>query len=333
MDVCVNNGIWSTMFGVPNIVADNFLKLASESQIKSLLYILRNNGRMISSEEISRALGIPLDEADECIIFWQQANVLSNQSETTMQSQLLHINSSNNQLSNNKIPDASISEKKANIDTSSSSLKLTPAEVADILTRSDDVKGLFTMAESQLGTLNHTMQRSLIWLHDYVGLKSDVLITLIAYCVSIGKTNIGYIEKIGASWGEIGINTLELAENEINRMTRSDGFVSQIVRTFEMKRKPTPNQMDFINEWQKSGYSIDIVKFAYERTIERKDKLDFAYINGILKNWNNKGFKTTDEVKQAELEYKNKNLCKNENADDQNSTSNVDKYKSLINNF
>ena len=41
MEFKVNCGIWGTMFGVPSIVADNFLKLATGGQIKVLLYLLR----------------------------------------------------------------------------------------------------------------------------------------------------------------------------------------------------------------------------------------------------------------------------------------------------
>jgi hypothetical protein len=49
----VNSGIWGTMFGVPYVVADNFLKLASGGQLKVLLFILRSSGRKLSADEIA----------------------------------------------------------------------------------------------------------------------------------------------------------------------------------------------------------------------------------------------------------------------------------------
>ena len=54
LDFTTNSGVRGTMFGVPHVVADNFLKLASGKQIKVLLYILRCSGRTVSDEEISR---------------------------------------------------------------------------------------------------------------------------------------------------------------------------------------------------------------------------------------------------------------------------------------
>ena len=53
MDYKVNSGIWGTMFGVPCIVADNLLKIADESQIKVLLYLLRHSEKNLTAEEIS----------------------------------------------------------------------------------------------------------------------------------------------------------------------------------------------------------------------------------------------------------------------------------------
>ena len=56
MEFKVNSGMWGMMFGVPCIVADNFLKLADEAQIKTLIYVLRNNNRICTSDEIARAI-------------------------------------------------------------------------------------------------------------------------------------------------------------------------------------------------------------------------------------------------------------------------------------
>ena len=58
MEFKANCGIWGTMFGVPYIVADNFLKLASGDHIKVLLYLLRCSGRAVTNEEISANTGV-----------------------------------------------------------------------------------------------------------------------------------------------------------------------------------------------------------------------------------------------------------------------------------
>ena len=87
MEFKVNSGIWGSMFGVPNIVADNFLKLATGEQIKVLLYLLRCSGKVCSAEEIAINTGVSSQQAAEAILFWQQANILTAQNMTAVQPQ------------------------------------------------------------------------------------------------------------------------------------------------------------------------------------------------------------------------------------------------------
>lgn len=329
MEFKVNSGAWGSMFGIPCIVADNFLKLASEAQIKVLLYILRNNNRMCSTDEIGRAVGITAEQAEESLIFWQQANVLAESSDSANKS------SENNIMktpfkSKSETAEIKPSQKPTAIkETSSGGLKLAPTEIAKLITQSGELKGLFEMAQIHLGALNHTAQKSLIWMHDYLGLRADVIVTLIAYCASINKTNISYMEKIAYSWSESGISTFEQAQDEVNRMTEARSFVYEVMKSLEMKRNPTTKQLEFIMEWKSKGYTVPLIKYAYEKTIEQIDMLKFEYINKILINWSSCGFKSVDDVKNSELEFKNSKKQSESSAD----ASNVDKYKALINNF
>ena len=77
MEFKANCGIWGTMFGVPCIVADNFLKLASGQQIKVLLYLLRNSGKDCTAEEVASGTGSTVQEVNEAVAFWEQVNVFS----------------------------------------------------------------------------------------------------------------------------------------------------------------------------------------------------------------------------------------------------------------
>ena len=84
MDYKVNSGIWGTMFGVPCIVADNLLKIADESQIKVLLYLLRHSEKNLTAEEISANTGVGTEKVADAVLFWQQVNVLSTSASTSV---------------------------------------------------------------------------------------------------------------------------------------------------------------------------------------------------------------------------------------------------------
>lgn len=324
MDFKANCGIWGTMFGVPCIVADNFLKLATGEQLKVLLYILRCSGRACTDEEIAASTGVSVDEAADAVMFWQQVNVLTSASgQTVIMKQPVenNINAPSPSTTQN-VTEKAVTGKKQN---------LSPSEISRIMQDSNDISELFKVAESALGTLNHTQQNSLIWMYNYLGLKKEVIITLLFYCVKIEKINSAYIEKIACSWAENDINNLAAAEDEIQRMTEAHSFTGQIMKVFEMNRRPTTKQADFIAKWKEAGFSLELISYAYEKTIEQINKLSFEYINKILLSWKNNGLATVREVRHSEEDYK-KNK-KNTSGFAAAVNSDVEKYNVVINKF
>lgn len=327
MDFKANCGIWGTMFGVPCVVADNFLKLATGQQLKVLLYILRCSGRTCTDEEIAANTGVSADEAADAIMFWQQVNVLSPASPASGQALIMQQPVESQPTAPPPAPVQNVNEKAV----TGKKQNLSPSEISRIMHDSNDISELFKIAESALGTLNHTQQNSLIWMYNYLGLKKEVIITLLFYCLKIEKTNSAYIEKIACNWAENDINSLAAAEEEIQRMTDAHSFIGQIMKMFEMNRRPTTKQADFIAQWKEAGFSIELIGYAYEKTIEQINKLSFEYINKILLSWKNSGLATVKEVRDSEDDYKKKkkSTFKSASAAD----SDVEKYNVVINKF
>jgi len=322
----VNCGIWGAMFGVPSIVADNFLKLASGNQIKVLLYLLRCSGKMCSTEEISANTGVSAEETEEAVIFWQQANVLSPQTNISaapvksimpQQTEITPVQPVQQPVNSSAEP---MPDHKTN---------LSGSEIASIMDNSQDIRELFKIAESILGALKNSQMNSMIWMYDHLGLKKEVIITLISYCASIEKINTAYMEKIASVWAENDINTINAAQDEIQRMTASKEYSAKIAKLFQMQSRPTTKQNEFILQWKNADISLELIKLAYEKTMEQINKLNFNYINKILLSWQSSGFKTVQDVQAAESEYKKKKAGSKSEPDD----TDIEKYNSVINKF
>ena len=312
------------MFGVPSIVADNFLKLATGGQIKVLLYLLRCSGKMCSAEDISSNTGVSPEEAEEAVLFWQQANVLSPQTTGTVPAP---VPSLMEQPVTNRSEAAPA--PKSTEHAPDHKVNLSGQEIAAIMKDSQDIRELFTIAENILGTLKNSQMNSIIWMYDHLGLKKEVIITLISYCTSIEKTNTAYIEKIASVWAENDINTMAAAQDEIQRLSASRDYISGIMRAFEMTRRPTTKQTELIQQWKNAGFSVELLRYAYEKTVERIDKLNFDYINKILLSWRDSGFATVQDVKNAETNYRNKKTASKSSMND----TDVEEYESVINQF
>lgn len=326
MEFKVNSGVWGTMFGVPCIVADNFLKLATGDQLKTLLYLLRCSGRPATTEEIAANTGVKPETVSDAILFWQQANVISAEN-SPQPTSIMSAQTS----APPPAPTASPEVKKP----AQSAVpvrrreNLYPSDISGMMKENPDLAELFKVAEAALGTLNNTMQNSLIWMTTYLGLKNEVIIVLVSYCAMIEKCHPKYIEEIAAAWAERDINTLSLAQEEVERMTSSRSYTSMIMKLFEMNRKPTSRQQEMIDRWSSESYPAELIRLAYEKTIEQIDKLNFDYINKILATWKESGFMSVEDVKNSESNFR-----KNRKSDHKGSSDGFDpeKYKIFINN-
>lgn len=326
-----DNGIWGNIFGVPVIIADNFLRLATESQIKVILFLLRNNGNTYDVEEIAKSTGVSTDAVSDAVIFWQQANILP-ENITSSENTVKSIFTAPPQTS-----DTVVQEPVQQKIVSSTQMKIDPSEITAMKQSCKELKELFDVLEKNRGVLVFTVQRSIIWMYDYLGLNPDVILMLMNYCSSINKSNVGYVDAIAFSWSENGINDFETAQAEVNRMKESFEYVSKIKRLFEMKRNPTTSQKEYISEWRKAGYSDELLKYAYERTIENTEKLSFSYINSILVSWKKDGISTLEEAKQSVMNFKNKRNFEKGSSDEEKKKSKEEefeeKYKVFLNKF
>ena len=332
----VNCGIWGAMFGVPSIVADNFLKLASGEQLKVLLYLLRSSGKVCTSEEISANTGVSVQTAEDAVLFWQQANVITPQgsispvvSAAPIMVQPLTPQSAATSEQPQNIP--VIQNVQTSVSAPDHKTNLSGGEIADIMKDSQDIRELFKIAETIIGTLKNSQMNSKSRMYDHLGLKKEVIIILLSYCASIEKTNTAYVEKIASVWAENDINTMEAAQDEIQKRKDSRDYILSIMKKFEMNRKPTAKQAEFIEQWKNSGFNIELVHYAYEKTIEQINKLSFDYINKILLSWRDSGFTTVNDVKNAEITFrKNK---KSTAAKSGETDTDMEEYESIINQF
>lgn len=314
MNYYLCSGAFGNVFAVPKSVVDNYIKLANEASIKVLLYMLRNNEQEHGSKDISAALNISESQVEEAFVFWENANIFqkTNSSEIVIEK-------------NNK---EAVAPKKT-IVGDRRDYNLNPSEIAERVEKSEYIKGMFTMSEQTFGRpLTHNEQRSFIWMHDYLGLNTEVILMITAYCVSQDKGGIKYIETVASDWAERGINTLELAQSEIKILEEKSSYNGKIMKTFGMNRKPTPKQQELIDKWQDRGYDMELIKYAYEKTIDKIDKLNFPYINGILENWYSKKLLTKADVINDE---KNSSAKNSKNLKEY--SFDLDDYKSLVNDF
>lgn len=48
----------------------------------------------------------------------------------------------------------------------------------------------------------------------------------------------------------------------------------------------------YIAAWQDMGFDNEALRLAYEKTVMKKQSMDWGYMNGILRRWHEKGLHT-----------------------------------------
>lgn len=294
-----DNGV----FAVPDQAAD-CLKLADANALKVLLYMLKNK---ITDADMSvfSEIGVSPDDAEDALSFWEQVGVIFT-GDTAPQ----------NAVPSKKDAKTVSVNKAAQRAKERSAKMLPPEEISKRIKTSEDIKFLFDSAESVFGRiLNYTEQGSVIWLHDYYGIPSDLILMIMDLAKQIDRANIGFVEKTAIDWHENNISTHEQALREINNLKNYYSTEGQVISRLGISRTLTSKERNFIREWSDSDISIDLIFYAYEKTVDNTGKVSFSYMNKILMNWKNKEI-TTLAAAKADSEKKTAKKDKNEHSYD-----------------
>ena len=62
------------------------------------------------------------------------------------------------------------------------------------------------------------------------------------------------------------------------------------------ERKPSPSEEKYLAAWVDMGFPAETVALAYDKTVLRCHEFKWAYCNGILKRWHEKGLHTPAET-------------------------------------
>lgn len=314
----LNLGEWNDIFAVPKSVVNKYIKLAKEDYIKVLLVILANAGKSVSENEISELCGVSQVNVKDAILFWCEHNIidLSENEITPFKSESCFAEAVTNEQADIKpidkilkkdegISEISVSEN-VKIKTRAP-ITLSLYEVSERINSADELKWAVSQIEKLFSKLLTQSEISVIvFLYDYAGLSADIIIMIAEYCASIDKANMRFVEKTAYSWIDKGIDTHQKIENHITELITEKNNEALIKSAFGIwDRNLTTKQKEYLPVWlEKWGFSVEMIKLAYEMCIDNTGKLAFPYINKILNSWYEKGIKTPKDVEDNEKSRK-----------------------------
>lgn len=279
MSYYINHEALSAPFMVPSAVVDKHLRLATDVQLKVLLFVLRNISSGIDTVLTAEALAMPQSEVEDALTFWVQCGILGC-----------------NEPASPKTPENTEkvirrAEKPSRLDVAHRGL--------------EDEKIALLLREAQL-KLGHNLKSNeastLVWLYEDEGMEISVILMLLQYAVSEGKRNISFIERTATEWITSGVESVVDAENYIAKTVERKLAWSVVQSAFGIeKRRPSEKELEYsglwVNEW---GMSPEMLRLAYDACIDQKTKLSMPYVAKILEAWHEKGYKKPEDIKKDE---------------------------------
>ncbi|GKX68471.1 DnaD domain protein [Inconstantimicrobium mannanitabidum] len=163
------------------------------------------------------------------------------------------------------------------------------------------------------------MTTYLSWQRDF-NFSYEMILLLIEYCTSKGKSDIRYIEKVALNWYDSKITSIEEAQAYIAKSEDKWLKIRSILDFLGIKNgeimKP---QQDLLEKWlYKYNFTVDMIKKASTICFERLNRADFKYIDGILSRWYADNLKTVQDVDNKDALRRNTPSQKKVNAQNNN---------------
>lgn len=251
---------------------EKLLKNAGAAELKVLIYLFAKGD--YTPCEAARDLGVSVGEVDAAIAFWRGAGII--------------------ELSSAK-------EVKKSV----SGVNLYQTYDSEILSNAVEKDGDFKSVCDMIGDLfnrllNKNDYNSLYYLYDYAGMPADFICGVAEFCSQEKKLSMQYMMKTALGLCDDGIDSYEKLEQHLARREKSRTNAGMLRKLCGLgDRELTTKENEFISHWfMQWDMPFDLIKHAYEKTINAIGKVQFSYMNTILKSWYDNGFKTIEDVEK-----------------------------------
>ena len=281
---------------MPAAVVDRHLKLASTAQVKVLLYLLRHAGEEIADDQVAKAVGASAEEVRNAVDFWIERGLLcADKGVLTPAADTQPVSAAE--------PPAKPAEEQKHTAVSRA-VRPDSAYVSKRIKEDGILAGLMEEAQSVMRKpLSPGDTATLVMLYDTFGLPCEVIALLLHHLSETGSANMRAVERVGISWSDNGVSSIEDAEREIEKISSSREAWGRVSMMLGLRNAGRPTQAQlanadrWLNEWR---FSDEMIIEAYERCVNTKGEYSMSYINAILKKWYEKRIFSLDSLKDYE---------------------------------
>ena len=192
----------------------------------------------------------------------------------------------------------------------------TAADITRELEQQDSsFPGLVNEVQRRLGKILSTADLKILYtLYDYLALPAEVICLLVSWCVEEFERKYGpgrrprmsTVQKEGFAWKRLGVDTVQAAEAHLKRQELYRTREGEVLRLLDIPPRPlVEGERKKVAAWTDMGFEDAALRLAYEKTVYKKQKMDWDYMNGILARWHRANLHTLAEIEGADKPPRN----------------------------
>lgn len=173
---------------------------------------------------------------------------------------------------------------------------------------------LVQAVQGQLGKVLSTADlRTLYTIYDFSGLPPEVILLAVNRAIEDYRRKYGagrvprmsWVKQEVFHWKELGVDTVELAEEHLRRLDLLRDRTGQILALVGIRdRAAVGREREYIESWIDMGFPDEVIRLAYEKTVFQKQSMSWPYMSSILKRWHQQGLHSLSDVQNAESRRK-----------------------------
>jgi len=277
---------------IPDIFFTTYLSEANGDFIKVYLYILflSKYDKDIKVNDLCKKLGLALPVIQNALKYWEEQNVIVKKNTGYIINNLQEL-----ELYNLYKPKVSMSAE--HIQKSIESQK-----------RAKTIEYINNKFFSGLMPTSWYPDIEL-WFKKY-SFDDEVMLALFQYCFDRSALHRNYIQTVAEAWNKSNIKTYDELEAYQHKRETLNKIANMISKKLGLARQLSQYEHGYIEKWVIDfAFTFDIIEIALKRTTSKVNP-SFDYIDKLLTDWHDRGFKTAQQVQNflSEMKQKNKNV-------------------------
>lgn len=270
--------------------------LAAINQASALdlrvLLMLASDGAMLSEPAaVASALGAEQSEVQASLAFWRGAGVLQTDGEAAP-----------------AVAPVAPTKRAGTRPAADRGLPTySTTELAGLVQGNGELSALINACQQTFGKIFTTAEVAIIaGLSEHLSLDGEYILLLLSHCVRMEKRSLRYAEKTALSLYDEGITDAAALEERLRRIEMMADATGKIRAMFGMaSRSLTTKEKKMIEGWVcVMQLPHEVIRLAYEATVDAIGKPSLAYANTILERWYAEGYRTTEDVTRAMDAYR-----------------------------